>query len=206
MPPTIDIHGASTSVPQPVVAAPRRGVLTGTHGVVLRISLPHLVVLLPAADCATVRQSCSCGALFATRQQRAVGSVHRDRLADSAGARCDRSPWNYHRKLSSGRLGAGPGPGSARPIHGYLICRAHMATAAAAALGLRAHWSVRLRCRRARDADWLATKSSPQSRRPIRRSSRYRHNRRRIAPPNTCRCEGFEAGSTPLQLLRCVQC
>ena len=95
MPPTIDTHGASTSVPKPVV---------------LRIASPHLVVLLTVVDCATVRQSCSCGALFATRQQPAVGSVHRDRLADSAGARCDRWPRNYRRKLSSGLLG----PGSAR--------------------------------------------------------------------------------------------
>ena len=98
LPPTIDTHGASTSVPKPVV---------------LRMASPHLVVLLTVVDCATVRQSCSCGALFATRQQPAVGSVHRDRLADSAGARCDRWPRNYHRKLSSGS--ARPRLGSARP-------------------------------------------------------------------------------------------
>jgi hypothetical protein len=213
LPPTIDTHGASTSVPQPVVlrmASPHlvegySRVLMGNHGVALRMASPHLVVLLTVVDCATVRQSCSCGALFATRQQPAVGSVHRDRLADSAGARCDRWPRNYRRKLSSGLLcSARPRLGSARPIHGYLIYRAHMATVAAAALGCELVGAMC--CRRARDADWLPTKSSPQSRRPIRRSSRYRHNVRRIAPPNTCRCEGFEAGSTPLQLLRCVQC
>jgi hypothetical protein len=68
LPPAIDNDGAEPS---------RRNQLSGAG-------------VARSALCRYVRQWCSCGAHVATRQQRALGIVHRNCVADSAGTQCGR--------------------------------------------------------------------------------------------------------------------